>query len=124
MAALKLHTAKRLNGATLIESIVAMILVLLCFVIASMVFVRVNNSVALQHEFLAKEMVNEWHLELLQPEETQRNFNDWFIKRDLYPYGTPNIWELHYQVWSPSGVLKYEEKRLKYIKKTDDETPK
>lgn len=121
MFAITAQQNKRLNGATLIESIVAMILVLLCFVIASMVFVRVNNSATLSHQYLAKEWVNEWHTELLQIEETERNRNDWLLKRAFVPYGREDIWEMHYEVWSPAGELKYEEKRLKYIKKTYDE---
>lgn len=121
MAALKKHINTKLNGATLIESIVAMVLVLLCFVIASMVFVKVNNSAFLVHQYKAKELVNSWDSESILIEETEINLNDWALKRAFRLYKDPDIWELYYQAWEPNGSLIYEEKRLKYIKKQADE---
>lgn len=99
----------RLKAATLIESLVAMVIIVVCFSVATMIYVNVINSDKQRMGLKAMQLLDK-EVQQLKNEKNfldeEKKVNGWIVKKTLQKYAqTDNLYHLMLTVKDTAGRI-------------------
>jgi ABC-type lipoprotein release transport system permease subunit len=98
---------QRLKASTLIESLISMVLIVVCFSVAVMIYISVVDNDKQRIKLKATLMLNEQVLQIKKEKnylDDEKTINNWIIKKTVEHYAeTSNVYRLSIVVIDKEG---------------------